>query len=167
MHKNTRKPVGLPSQIRRATVYPELPQLPGYSEAARISEWHRGDALTAGSTPAPAPEDTPHYVLDFSDGNRITVEHRCVAGRSPAMAGETYDQYAVVNDPSGETSRRHFEFGVTATGQVWVMDLASSNGTWIQTANSSRQIPAKIRQPLNIGDTLRFGSLSATLQAHR
>ena len=161
--KRKHSEIALPIPSHHAIAYAELVELPPYSQISTINNWVDAAGARMPNVPVPERTATTQYVLVFSDGNRAEVGHRCLAGRTPTDVGDAYDSCVVVNDPYGETSRRHFEFGVTPTGQVWVMDLGSLNGTWMVTDGSSRQLQARIRQPLRVGDVLRFGSMSAVL----
>ncbi|MCX8681175.1 FHA domain-containing protein [Bifidobacterium sp. B4001] len=82
----------------------------------------------------------------------------------PKQPGENYDAYLVVDDPSQQTSRRHFEFGVTSIGQVWAMDLGSANGTFVLSNGTYIQLPEKKRTVLADNDVIRFGGLSAKVE---
>ncbi|WP_390459471.1 FHA domain-containing protein [Bifidobacterium apicola] len=82
----------------------------------------------------------------------------------PEQPGEHYAAYVVVEDPSHQTSRRHFEFGATPIGQVWVMDLGSANGTFVRSGETYMQLQAKKRTGLSENDVIRFGSLSAKVE---
>lgn len=68
-------------------------------------------------------------------------------------------------DPALVLSREHLEFGLTSNGSLWVKDLGSSNGTYVQTpANIHRLTPheAVLVAP---GSVLRFGDLHAVVHA--
>ena len=101
--------------------------------------------------------------MEFSDGQRIEVKSRCGAGRMPPTAEDGYEAFAVLHDSSQQTSRRHFEFGVTAIGQVWVMDCDSANGTWLESHGSRIELPKLTRTSMVPGDVLRFGGMRAKL----
>lgn len=117
-----------------------------------------GVPLPAHSSPARI-----RYVLEFSDGQRACIGARCVAGRMPALPEEGYETSVVLNDPSHQISRHHFEFGITSVGQIWAMDLDSMNGTWLDSHGTSNQLPPSARAVLTPGDVLRFGGMRARL----
>lgn len=119
----------------------------------------------ASSSRASSPRRHYRYILEFSDGQRVEVRSRCVAGRMAPAAGDGYTSWVVLKDPTQQTSRRHFEFGVTSVGQVWVMDCDSANGTWLDSEETSIQLPKLVRSRMFPGDTLRFGGMHATLAA--
>ena len=56
-------------------------------------------------------------------------------------------------------SRRHVQIR-RASGGLWVADLKSSNGTWL---NGKRLTPLT-EYPLHDGDELKFGDLTVTVQ---
>lgn len=85
-------------------------------------------------------------------------------GRMLEQPGEKYTAYIVVEYSSHQTSRRHFEFGTTPIGQVWVMDLGSANGTFVHSGEAYMQLEAKQRTVLSENDVIRFGSLSAKVE---
>ncbi|WP_214375750.1 FHA domain-containing protein [Bifidobacterium colobi] len=93
----------------------------------------------------------------------MAVTARCGAGRMPVTARDGYDAFALLHDPSQQISRRHFEFGMTSMGQVWVMDCDSSNGTWLESHGSRTQLPKLARVSMAAGDVLRFGNMHARL----
>ena len=103
------------------------------------------------------------YMLEFSDGQRVPVRNRCGAGRMPASPSDGYDAFAVLHDSSQQVSRRHFEFGVTPLGQVWVVDCDSANGTWLVAHGTRIQLTKFLRTGMSLGDVLCFGSMRAKL----
>lgn len=119
----------------------------------------------AASSKVSSPRRRYRYILEFSDGQRVEVRSRCVAGRMAPAAGDGYASWVVLKDPTQQTSRRHFEFGVTSVGQVWVMDCDSANGTWLDSDGTSIQLPKLVRSRMFPGDTLRFGGMHAILVA--
>jgi hypothetical protein len=152
-----------------AMVYAELPHLPKTTPPGILEEWDHTMLEGPGAQRPQEPglasgKVRSGYMLEFSDGQRIAVGSRCVAGRIPPSTSEGYEIRVVLNDPSHQTSRRHFEFGVTPLGQVWVMDCDSANGTWLDSGISRGQLPKFVRTRMVPGDTLRFGDMRAMLK---
>lgn len=123
------------------------------------------DRRNVSTSRVPLPGRRRRYILEFSDGQRVEVKTRCIAGRMPPAADDGYSSWVVLKDPTQQTSRRHFEFGVTSVGQVWVMDCDSANGTWLNSEGTSIQLPKLVRSRMFPGDVLRFGGLHAKLVA--
>lgn len=87
--------------------------------------------------------------LEGASGDRVQVTHnRAVIGRSST---------ADLHLPAEEVSRQHALLWREA-GAVWITDLGSANGTWV----NGRQIEDVAN--LLPGDVLRFGSVEFTLR---
>jgi len=71
--------------------------------------------------------------------------------------GRGFDNTIIVEDEARSLSRHHAEI-IVRNHTVIVRDLKSSNGTYVNDQKISEQA-------LKIGDTVRFGSVSFTLQA--
>lgn len=157
---------GLAETAQPARIIPEIPNLPPIMQPEAVGKWdlHDGSLTPRQVHEGPAGAYGPSYDLVFSDGRRVPCARRCVVGRMPKQPGENYDAYLVVDDPSQQTSRRHFEFGVTSIGQVWAMDLGSANGTFVLSNGTYVQLPEKKRTVLADNDVIRFGGLSAKVE---
>ncbi len=166
--------------LSSALVYAELPSVPRLvqphvSEGTNLNSSLGRDPSSVSAPPLPNGESREimslaggvasrtHYVFEFSDGQRVEVAARCVAGRNTPAPEDGYDAFAVLNDPSQQISRRHFEFGVTQIGQVWVKDCGSLNGTWLDCGGVISQLPEQVRVVVDSNDVLRFGGMSARL----
>ena len=161
-----------------AQVYSELPVLPKEIQPIVSEERDRNPtviqrmpvsvpvvsqgASRISAVPMPLPVNR-RYMLEFSDGQRVPVRNRCGAGRMPASPSDGYDAFAVLHDSSQQVSRRHFEFGVTPLGQVWVVDCDSANGTWLEAHGTRIQLTKFLRTGMSFGDVLCFGSMRAKL----
>ena len=177
MFGKKKKASGIIAGTSPAQVYRELPVLPRTSQTSIRDEWSRAalEGSSFGEPPVragqpvsaevnlPLHRKIPRYVMEFSDGQRIEVKSRCGAGRMPPTAEDGYEAFAVLHDSSQQTSRRHFEFGVTAIGQVWVTDCDSANGTWLESHGSRIELPKLTRTSMVPGDVLRFGGMRAKL----
>lgn len=161
-----------------AQVYRELPVLPKEVQPIVREERDRNPTIIQRipisvpsvsqevsrvvAAPMPLPVKR-RYMMEFSDGQRVPVKNRCGAGRMPASPSDGYDAFAVLHDSSQQISRRHFEFGVTPLGQVWVADSDSANGTWLETHGARIQLTKFLRTGMSLGDVLCFGSMRAKL----
>ncbi|OZG50596.1 FHA domain-containing protein [Bombiscardovia coagulans] len=163
--KKSKNQDGLVALSQPAKVIPEIPVLPPMEQPSAADGWDLRDrALKPRVGESGGERLVPSYALLFSDGRRVPCAQRCVVGRMPEQPGEAYDTYVVVDDSSQQTSRRHFEFGVTSIGQVWVMDLGSANGTFVRSGDDYMQLPPKQRTVLEENDVIRFGGLSARIE---
>jgi pSer/pThr/pTyr-binding forkhead associated (FHA) protein len=63
----------------------------------------------------------------------------------------------VIGDSS--VSNFHASFTIAADGALWLSDVGSSNGTWVNGA----PVGANNRIQVHDGDRLRFGDVEATL----
>lgn len=158
--RKSKKTAGLAATSAPATVRAELPVLPRPSHPRIAAEEQRSELGLLMSQTVPS---TASYVMKFSDGQRVSVQRRCLAGRMPPESDDHYDAYAELVDPTHQVSRHHFEFGVTTVGQVWVMDLDSANGTWLESRGRRTQLTARVRAHMLPGDVVWFGDKWAKL----
>ena len=76
----------------------------------------------------------------------------------PAVGlGRSHDNVLVIGDSS--VSNFHASFTIAADGALWLSDVGSSNGTWVNGA----PVGANNRIQVHDGDRLRFGDVEATL----
>ena len=129
--------------------------------------------------PVPPPPPTTHAVaprtsehpqmagpiyLHLSDGTIVGVHGTGVVGRAPSPAPGRVHVLAPP-DPALVLSREHLEFGLTSTGALWVKDLGSSNGTYVQTSSSIHRLTPFEAVLVAAGSVLRFGDLHAVVHA--
>ncbi|MFJ3395341.1 FHA domain-containing protein [Leifsonia aquatica] len=105
------------------------------------------------------PAHTPSAELSFafSTGQEIGITGDGVIGRNP-HSGDPDAQLVRIPDPGREISRCHLAFGLEEGG-VWVMDLASANGTRVIQAadHPAGRLTPEMRYHLTPGDTLELG----------
>jgi FHA domain len=106
------------------------------------------------------------YSLKFSHGQTLTVTGDGVVGRRPSTDGG-YTHAIEIQDPHKMLSRNHFEFGLTATNQLWAADLDSTNGTFIYEKQRQRTLTPHEREAINPGAMILFGDNSATVQTRQ
>ena len=80
------------------------------------------------------------------------------AGSESATIGRSRDNAIVVDHSS--VSNFHASFTRTADSSLWLADLASSNGTFV----NGIQVLSNERKFVRAGDRLRFGDVDATLE---
>ncbi len=103
----------------------------------------------------------PAYVI----GLRLTggafpslLKAPLVAGSESATIGRSRDNAIVVDHSS--VSNFHASFTRTADSSLWLADLSSSNGTFV----NGIQVLSNERKFVRAGDRLRFGDVDATLE---
>lgn len=153
--------------VGRVPAVPSAPVVPGVLAPASGAAGRAGAAVRGGAAVGAAGAGrgaVPRYAMVFSDGQRVPVGTRCGAGRMPPKPDEGYAGFALLHDATQQISRRHFEFGVTSLGQVWVMDCDSANGTWLESQGTRIQLPKTVRVGMAAGDVVRFGGMRAKLE---
>jgi hypothetical protein len=115
--------------------------------------------------PPPAASGPSGRELVLSSGERIPVTGRGVIGRDPAEAAGAYLQRIAIADTDKLLSRAHLEFGLDASGQVWISDLHSTNGVLLQRAGQAPQrcLPG-YRVVIQPGDRVTFGGRILTIE---
>lgn len=104
--------------------------------------------------PPPKPAAPPAYahLRDLAQGRQLSLIYdRSLVGRESDSVKPEID---LADFGEGGVSRRHAQI-VRAEGQVYVEDLSSSNGTFL---NGERLQPG-LQTPLKHQDEVRFGSL--------
>jgi adenylate cyclase len=94
-----------------------------------------GEQETAKQLSAAVPRDNPEGAWLETGWNKLSVRGGCSIGRSP--------KNAIVLD-SPKVSRRHAIINVQDGGEFWLIDLGSSNGTFLNKR--------RIHQPLRLSD---------------
>ncbi|MCO5987981.1 FHA domain-containing protein [Actinoallomurus spadix] len=97
----------------------------------------------------PGPQQVTVFV-QFSSGEvQVTAGQELVLGRDPVQSpvAGTFSRFDNV-------SRRHAVLGVDGTGQAWVRDERSTNGTFV---NDRRLGPGE-QAPLRDGDSVRLAA---------
>src|SRR5262249_62338589 len=98
-----------------------------------------GEPETAKQRSAAVSRDNPEGAWLEIGSNKFPIHGGCSIGRSP--------QNAIVLD-SPKVSRRHAIINVQNVGEFWLIDLGSSNGTFLNQR--------RIHQPLRLSDYDQF-----------
>jgi hypothetical protein len=97
-------------------------------------------------------------LLEFDTGQQELLAGTALLGRDP----EPFDKFPgaqliSIADPDSSVSGTHLAIGSSA-GQVWVMDLASTNGTEVITkAGRARALTAMVKAELPAGARVVLG----------
>lgn len=92
-------------------------------------------------------------------GEEFSIGGRVIIGRFDQETGPVDIDLSHLPE-AGYISRNHAEIYQDESGQWYVKDLGSRNGTYIRSKGSQRfqQIPANQPAPINDGDELAFGN---------
>lgn len=119
-------------------------------------------ALEPAAESQPAAEAKPvvqrcEVTLRLSQG-RSELRAPVMSDADRVGVGRSRDNKLVIDDPT--VSNVHAAFTLTANGALWLADLGSRNGTFV---NSVRLGPGD-KSIVRAGDRLRFGDVEATLE---
>lgn len=121
------------------------------------------------AVPAPTPAVPPAVVVGKArllvkrggalTGEEFAISGRVVIGRFTPETGPVDIDLAHLPE-SDYITRRHAEIYQDESGQWFVKDLGSTNGTFVRPLGSSQfqRVPANQSAPINDGDELAFGN---------
>ena len=145
----------------------------GYSSVAAESVGAAPEAAeSVGSAPTAVSEEPPSAgVLVLDDGTTFRLDIDYVIGREPqhdpdVLAGTA--RAMKIEDAEGVVSRKHLRVGVAGTA-VSVIDLGSSNGTFVQLPDDPQKFQLVVGQPAIIppGTTVSLGRRWLRYEADR
>jgi len=122
------------------------------------------EAEARGETAQPAAEQKPavqrrEVVLRPASGRVLSeLRAKVVSGADPVGIGRSHDNPIAVEDTT--VSSFHAAFTLTANGALWLADLGSTNGTFV---NGVRITPGD-KSMVRSGDRLRFGDVEMTIE---
>jgi adenylate cyclase len=90
--------------------------------------------------------------LEKPDGSRVPIQGNCSLGRTPA------NQVVLADE---RVSRRHATIHAQGEGEFWLVDLGSSNGTYV----NGRRVSQPSR--LSHGDTIQIGAFQLVFRETR
>jgi hypothetical protein len=110
----------------------------------------------AAPEPPAAPGANPRLVLP--DGAVLPLAQGLIVGRDPQhQDGYGVSALAPLHDVERSVSKTHAVLGVSE-GRVWVIDLNSTNGTFLVAADgTTTPCPPEVATPLVPGADIRFG----------
>lgn len=143
-----------------------IPPMPGaYAPATDAPGWVPTDLPTEAEVTVfierhqPAPS-TPVLTVSFAGGEVIRITGTTLVGRHPANTTGADVDVLRVEDPSRNLSRTHFAIA-WADDAPAIVDQHSGNGTVIERGDVELIATPGVAVPLQDGDRLRFGDLSA------
>jgi hypothetical protein len=115
---------------------------------------------------APAPRrstrpGTP--IIQLDSGERLALESALVLGRQPAAPLDAPAEVYQWPDLSRTLSKSHARLEWDGT-RVWVTDLGSTNGTFVQTGGTAHPLLPYQRTPLASAATLELGDRTVTVK---
>ena len=145
----------------------------GYSSVAAESVGAAPEAAeSVGSAPTAVSEEPPSAgVLVLDDGTTFRLDIDYVIGREPQHDPDVLSGTAramKIEDAEGVVSRKHLRVGVAGTA-VSVIDLGSSNGTFVQLPDDPQKFQLVVGQPATIppGTTVSLGRRWLRYEADR
>lgn len=140
-------PVGAPGMPVPAPAAEE----PAIDDATRVSVGRRS---------------APAWRLTLPDGELLLIEQTTLVGRDPALNAEWATARLVpVSDPGKTISKTHAALELTASGQLVVHDLNSTNGVYLGYPGADEQLvepgaPALVEH----GAEVSFGEFTVTVE---
>ncbi|MDM7886594.1 FHA domain-containing protein [Curtobacterium sp. RHCKG23] len=151
-----------------------VPPMPGaFTPAADAPVWVPADFPTEAEVTVfierhqPAPS-VPVLTVSFAGGDVVRITGTALVGRRPVNNTGVDLDVVRVEDPSRNLSRTHFAIA-WADDVPAIVDQHSGNGTVIERGDVELVATPGVALPLQDGDRLRFGDLSAdvTLSVER
>jgi adenylate cyclase len=102
------------------------------------------DSNNPDSTPISEPEIGTGAWLESANRERVIIQGNCSIGRSP--------KNVIVLD-SPKISRRHVIINVQNVGEFWLIDLGSSNGTFLNRRRVHQPVRLSDQDQIAIGDS--------------
>lgn len=148
-----------------ATSLPVPPMPESFTPAADAPAWIPADLPTEAEVtvfidrhqPPPA---VPALTVSFAGGSVLRITDAALVGRRPVNTTGAELHVHQVEDPSRNLSRTHFAIAWDG-GVPAIVDQHSGNGTVIERGDVELVATPGVALPLQDGDHLRFGDLSA------
>ncbi|WP_295792208.1 FHA domain-containing protein [uncultured Microbacterium sp.] len=154
------------SSVTEPAVAAPIPPMPGaFTPAADAPVWVPADLPTEAEVTVfigrhqPA-TTTPVLTVSFAGGDVIRTTSTALVGRRPVNNTGVDLDVLRVEDPSRNLSRTHFVIA-WSDDVPGIIDQHSGNGTVIERGDVELVATPGVVLPLQDGDRLRFGALSA------
>jgi len=144
--------IGFDVFTRKLTI---IPRFPDEAEAPVSSQSQQPPATQNIEKSAEQIETRRVEIILRSNRNELRT--RLVSG-TPASIGRSHDNTLVIEDSS--VSNVHAAFSLTANGTLWLADLSSTNGTFV----NSVQLGSGDKSVVRSGDKLQFGDIEMRLE---
>lgn len=115
---------------------------------------------------SPAPRRTPRAgapVIQLDSGERLALSSALVLGRQPSAPADAPAEVYQWPDLSRTLSKSHARLEWDGA-RVWVTDLGSTNGTFVQANGTAHPLLPFQRTPLPSPSTLELGDRSLTVR---
>jgi len=130
--------------------------------APAIAAFRFPDAIPADGRPGRARRGmVPTLLLD--SGERLTLDTALVLGRAPSAPADAPAEVYRWADMSRTLSKSHVRLEWDGR-QVWVIDLGSTNGTFVRGDGSSTPLLPHQRTPVPTGVVLEIGDRTLTVR---
>jgi hypothetical protein len=118
--------------------------------------------VTPVASPRRGTAGPARLALVIDGGRRLPLTGRMLLGRNPSPEPGTL--LVPVPDLSRTISKTHARLEVEEDGTVFAIDLASTNGSAIETGGRRVELSPQLRYPLTPGSVLFLGSHSIVLE---
>lgn len=143
--------IGFDVFTRRLTI---IARFPDEAEGPPAAQSRSEASAPVANTPAQAAPRRVEVVLK----SRERELRAKVTSGGPVGIGRSHDNALVIEDPS--VSNIHAAFSLQANGTLWLADLGSSNGTFVNGVLLGQGDKSVVRS----GDRLQFGDIAVTLE---
>ena len=168
-----------PRAAQAATITPPVPDTPSLNAPAPSNTPPAPSAADSAAAPPTAPQAitpaaprvTPPvaaatgWTLRLADGQAVPVTGSLVLGRDPAPVTRRAATMVSVKDPALSVSKSHALVELSASGELTVTDLHSTNGVSLADAAGQRvPLDPGIRTVLAAGARLLLGEFAVDVQ---
>ena len=117
------------------------------------------------TAPVPVtPPEKPQTFLFFEDGSKrtLSVPSSLILGRKPTPQ-QTGDIALAVPDHTGTVSRNHARIELV-DDQIWITDLASTNGTRVlDESGEETELEPNVRTRMHVGSRIGLGDMGCSI----
>ena len=117
-----------------------------------IADMNTDRTMRPGATPPPPPQAKPGHLVCQNPSIRLGIGDGAIIGRRGS--------YAQAFAGQGYVSGNHARLQYNASGQFEVVDLGSTNGTFV----NGQQLAPNMPRVVNVGDIVKFANLEFAVQ---